>query len=103
MTTITHAIFCLDFVALTPVVIKVEPHADPSKIQTAVWTLPTAWAVQKDMERRAADYEREADEADRAGRVEIARITRDFASNTLTLATDLLEALRGAQHMARAA
>lgn len=97
MATITRAIFCLDFVALTPVVIKVEPHADPSKIQTAVWTLPTAWAVQKDMERRAADYERDADEAERAGRVECARVTRDFASNTLTLAADLLVVLQGAE------
>lgn len=98
MTSYPRPVFCLDFLGfLTPVIVKVEPHADPSKFQTAVWDLPTARAIQGDMERRAAEYERDADQAEREGRVEIANTTRAFASYTLTAAADLLAVLQSAE------
>lgn len=102
VTTLTRPIFRLDFLGLLPVVIKVEPHADPEAVQTAVWDLACARAVQVDKEALAAEYERSADEADRDGRAPDAKIFRDFASEMLTQARDLLLVLQGAEHKAAA-
>lgn len=102
----TRPIFRLDTVSVGPirfrVVIKVEPHADPEKVQTAVWDTATAWKVQRDAEAQAARYEREADEFDAIGRPKDADITRAFASERLTFATDLLVVLQGAEEKAAA-
>lgn len=97
MATITRALFRLDTLGFAPVVIKVEPHADPMQVQTVVWSLDTARAIQADKERLAATYEREADEADREGRTDAAAIQRAMASDLLTEAHDLFVVLQGAE------
>lgn len=97
MTTITRPVFRRDTVGLLPIVVMVEPHADPAKVLTAVWDVATAWKVLRDAERQAATYEREADELDLAGRPKDAEITRAFAIERLTFATDLLLVLQSAE------
>jgi hypothetical protein len=103
MTPITRPIFRLDVVGLMPIVIKIEPHADPSQVQVVTWTVDTAWGAVRDAERQAAEFEREADEAERDGRTWAVDASRAFAIERLTFATDLLVVLQGADHQRAAA
>lgn len=85
------------FAVSVPVVVAVQPSADPARMSVDVWDLPTARVIQADKERIAADYERDADECDRLGKPADAALFRKFAADLLTQARDLLVVLQGAE------
>lgn len=85
------------FAVSVPVVVAVQPSVDPARMSVDVWDLRTARAIQADKERIAADYERDADECDQLGKPADAALFRQFASDLLTQAADLLAVLQSAE------
>jgi len=66
-------------------------------LHPVIFTISEAREWQARAERRAADYERDADLSERDGKSVEAEISRGMASINLTVAADLAEVLAGAQ------